>query len=106
MNDDIQCPYCGHDIEICHDDGFGYEEDALHHYECDNCEKMFVFTTSISFYYHAEKADCLNGADHDMQPIIGAPEENFIGRYRCSVCYEEEDRDPEGRKEAMKKLYG
>lgn len=34
--------------------------------ECQHCEKSFVFHTSISFSYHAEKADCLNGSPHQF----------------------------------------
>ena len=27
---DMQCPYCGADQEVCHDDGAGYSEDERH----------------------------------------------------------------------------
>jgi len=27
---DVECPYCGADVEINHDDGYGYTEDCLH----------------------------------------------------------------------------
>lgn len=64
---DIECPYCNAGIEICHDDGFGYKEDQPHEYECGECEKKFVFHTSISFDYEASKADCLNGGPHDLR---------------------------------------
>jgi len=64
MSDDVECPYCGKDQEINHDDGFGYEEGVSHEQECGNCEKAFVFQTSISFYYESYKADCLNGSPH------------------------------------------
>lgn len=26
---DIECPYCGHEQDICHDDGFGYAHKLL-----------------------------------------------------------------------------
>lgn len=61
---DIECPECGYGQQIDHDDGYGYEEGVLHEQECPECEKTFVFTTSISFYYEAHKAPCLNGASH------------------------------------------
>lgn len=64
---DLECPYCGEGNDICHDDGFGYEEDRAHEMECDHCGKSFVFHTSISFYYSPEKADCLNGAPHNFR---------------------------------------
>lgn len=63
MNDDVECPYCGEGQEINHDDGYGYEEDRRHEQQCGSCEKHFVFTTSISFYYEAEKADYLKARD-------------------------------------------
>ena len=44
MND-IECPYCGHEQEVNHDDGYGYKEDELHEQQCCECGKYFVFTT-------------------------------------------------------------
>ena len=63
MND-LECPYCGAENDVCHDDGEGYEEDKTHEMECCQCGKNFVFHTSISFHYHPSKADCLNGSPH------------------------------------------
>lgn len=54
--EDVRCPYCNRWQEINHDDGYGYEEDQAHMQECADCGKVFIFTTSISFDYHAEKA--------------------------------------------------
>jgi len=34
MIETVNCPYCGAEQEICHDDGYGYEEDVLHQQEC------------------------------------------------------------------------
>ena len=50
---DVQCPYCGQWQDICHDDGYGYEEDTDHHQECDLCGKRFRYRTSICFMYKA-----------------------------------------------------
>lgn len=61
---DIECPYCDSEQEINHDDGYGYEEDRRHEQECSDCGKTYTFTTSISYYYEAEKADCLNDGPH------------------------------------------
>jgi hypothetical protein len=85
----VDCPYCGKEVEIDHDDGKGYEEGPTYTQECNFCEKTFVYTTSIHFSHHAEKAPCQNGEPHDWQPIIGYPVEYFIGRKRCSYCDEE-----------------
>lgn len=66
MNHDLYCPYCGAPNEVNHDDGQGYTEDEAHEMQCSSCYKNFVFRTSISYAYHPEKADCLNGEPHDF----------------------------------------
>jgi len=81
---DIECPYCGSEQEINHDDGFGYEEDVVHEQECNSCEKTFVFTTSIHFYYTASKADCLNGSEHRFKATMTVPRK--YTRMRCKDC--------------------
>ena len=83
MSGDMHCPYCGEPCEVCHDDGQGYEEDVLHEHECHECEKTFVFETYIHFSYEAKKADCLNGADHTLEPSFTYPI-----RYTKQVCRE------------------
>ena len=57
MRNDLECPYCGAGNEVCHDDGFGFEEDQFHEIECANCERVFYFTTSVSYHYFAHKHD-------------------------------------------------
>lgn len=84
---DIECPYCGHEQEVCHDDGFGCEEDTYHQDECSSCEKEFVFTTAISFSYCPKKADCLNGSDHNYKPTFTYPVS--CTRMQCDDCGEE-----------------
>lgn len=34
---DLNCPYCDKELEVCHDDGFGYEEGVKHQMECSGC---------------------------------------------------------------------
>jgi len=48
MSNDLECPYCGTPHDVCHDDGFGYDEGVKHEMWCDKCDKNFVFETSIS----------------------------------------------------------
>lgn len=67
---DLECPYCDAANEVCHDDGFGYEEDQAHAMECSECGKNFVFFTCISFDYSPRKADCLNGCEHRFSDAI------------------------------------
>ena len=83
MND-INCPYCDHEQNICHDDGFGYEEDVFHEKQCGACEKHFTFTTYVSFSYTAHKADCLNDGKHVWKRQYTI--------MRCQTC--EETREP------------
>jgi hypothetical protein len=88
MRDDVQCPYCDANQEICHDDGYGYEEDRIHQQECD-CGKTFAYTTSISFYYESFLAPCMNGGEHKWEKIVGVQKEFFKDKYRCEYCEEE-----------------
>jgi len=85
MIKDMQCPYCNAWQEVCHDDGFGYEEGERHETECSECDKAFVFETSIVFYYESFKADCLNDGEHKLQRV------HSTARYdppwmRCEDC--------------------
>ncbi len=93
MND-IECPYCGEDQEINHDDGYGYEEDQTHEQECRDCEKTFAFTTCISFDYTATQADCLNGGAHKWASTHTHPRR--YSRWLCRDC---------GLEEPMKEKY-
>lgn len=85
MSKDIECPYCGEWQEICHDDGYGYKEDVKYEQQCSDCEKHFSYTTIISFYYDAQKADCLNGAPHNLAPVKHFPL-IFPDWVRCKDC--------------------
>lgn len=92
---DLECPYCEKELDINHDDNFGYQEGVKHHMECYHCEKSFVFETSISFYYEPEKADCLNGSEHDYQLTHTYPKE--FSKMRCSMCDDERGLTDEER---------
>lgn len=81
---DCECPYCGADVEINHDDGDGYDEDKIHQQECRECEKTFVFTTFIHFSYDAKKADCLNGGEHNLKKTNTYPPQFAV--MRCVDC--------------------
>lgn len=86
---DIDCPYCGHEQEVCHDDGAGYDESVTHQMACCYCDKEFVFTTYISFSYTPEKADCLNGDDHEYKPTCTFPKQ--YTKMRCTMCDDERE---------------
>ena len=80
----MQCPYCGADQDVCHDDGHGYDEGRRHEHTCSKCEKNFVFETTIVFYYDAKKADCLNGAEHELKFRKSWPKK--YSRMGCVHC--------------------
>lgn len=84
MSHDINCPYCNNPLDINHDDGYGYEEGCMHEQECGYCNKNFTYTTSISYYYEAEKADCLNGDKHIYRPSTIYPRE--YTKMECQTC--------------------
>jgi len=84
MREDLECPYCNEPLEVNHDDGGGYSEDELHQMECWNCNKSFVFRTSISYYYEPEKADCLNDGKHDYKKTNTFPVE--FSKMQCTMC--------------------
>lgn len=90
MTMDTECPYCGADVKINHDDGYGYEEGKTHSQTCRACDKTFAYITSISFYYDAYKADCMNGGNHNYKEVkqYGWPGPRTI--LRCTDCDNEE----------------
>ena len=83
---DAECPYCGADVEINHDDGYGYSEDQTHQQTCRECDKTFAYTTAISFHYETAQADCMNGGEHNYKEVkqYGWPEPRTL--LRCLDC--------------------
>ena len=84
MSYDLRCPYCDYPQDVNHDDGFGYSEDSFHKMQCYDCEKNFVFQTSISFYYEPSKADCLNGNEHNFKATVTFPRKYTM--MSCTDC--------------------
>jgi DNA-directed RNA polymerase subunit RPC12/RpoP len=95
--DSVECPYCGSEEEIDHEDGHAYEEDVLHQQQCRHCEKHFTFYTHIRFSYDAHKADCLNDGEHDYKPTITFPE--AFTEMECTMCGDKRELTNEERKE-------
>lgn len=81
---DFRWPYCHEEIDICHDDGFGYDEGVLHEIDCDSCGKSFVFQTEISFHFEPKKADCLNDGNHEYKSSTTFPIE--YTEMECIMC--------------------
>jgi len=99
---DLECPYCGTEQDVCHDDGFGYAEDVKHQMTCNNCDKHFVFTTSKYFRYYPSSADCLNGEKHIWKPTITFPKE--YTRMLCTLCGEDRKPTDEEMTEILKPI--
>lgn len=83
MSKDVQCPYCNEWQEINHDDGYGYDEDRTFEQECSNCDMCFAYTASISFYYEAHQAPCMNGKPHEMETFYSTAYPDAV---RCKHC--------------------
>jgi len=77
---DVYCPYCDEGQEINHDDGYGYDEDAIYQQSCGDCDKVFTFKTCISFDYDVDQAPCLNGGEHDKRT-------NWSRHWRYCRCW-------------------
>ena len=86
---DAECPYCGHEQEINHDDGYGYGESEIYEQQCSNCEKYFAFKISIIFCYSTHKAPCMNGGLHEYKPTMTTPK--YWTKMRCIHCDRERE---------------
>jgi len=53
---DLECPYCGFKQDVDHVEDCQMEN-VEHETECCSCDKTFIFTTEVSFYYSAEIKD-------------------------------------------------
>ena len=85
MND-VECPYCEEQVEINHDDGYGYEEGKTYEQECSHCGKTFVYTTGIIFVYTTGIAPCKNGENHEWKQVHGLPIGYQSNRHQCKWC--------------------
>lgn len=84
----IECPYCEAELD---DPDDCHKTDETYQHQCSNCDKYFVFTLDYTVNYYIDKADCLNGEQHDWQRINGWPKMLFAGKRRCSMCDEQRD---------------
>ena len=80
---DLICPYCD---KQCEADEEARRQDEVYEHECEHCEKNFVYTLWYDICYSEDKADCLNGGEHNYEEICGYPPEVFKNKRRCSMC--------------------
>lgn len=85
---DVECPYCGHEQEVCQDDGHACEDGAIYGEQCYKCEKYFALTPCISYSFSGEKADCMNGGDHNWAYGCHALQKKV--RRVCLDCHKSE----------------
>jgi hypothetical protein len=91
---DIDCPYCNAGNDVCHDDGEGYEEGIHHEMQCRKCDKYFTFQTEVSHHYKPSKADCLNGAPHELETRKRGTSDGIKYYSQCKNCeHETKTRD-------------
>ena len=83
---EIECPYCG---EGCGHPDENTNENIYVQMECNKCHKNYVYCCEYSVDYSSYEAPCLNGGEHQWEPMCGAPEEFFKDMYRCKFCQEE-----------------
>jgi hypothetical protein len=97
----VNCPYCGKEQSIDHDDGYGYDENEIHSQFCDGCDKYFGYTTYISFDYDVFETPCLNeDSEHNYHLNRGFPD--FLSNMECSMCGEKRNLTDEEQKKLMK----
>lgn len=89
MNEYIECPYCG-EVQEIDNDGYSHDVDTKYRQKCAGCGKNFAYKKTISIYYKAFVAPCINGdAKHDWKETKTIP--RCYRKLRCSVCGEEEE---------------
>jgi transcription elongation factor Elf1 len=84
---DFECPYCYK--QLSSPEYYGTEQETYIPYQCDNCDKHFVYCWVASVNFETFCAPCLNGAEHSWRKIIGIPKEHFANRLRCEDCGKE-----------------
>jgi hypothetical protein len=94
---EIQCPYCGKVLQMNHDDGSWYEQEITHQFNCEHCEKYFVFTTHVSFSFSTQKADCLNDGKHNYKLTHTFPKE--LSMMECEMCGDRRNLTNEEKKQ-------
>lgn len=89
--EEIECPYCEHAYDLCHDDGAFYNnEDDPEEEECPKCDKHFLVHSSMRWDFEAEKAECLNDGNHSWKKrysetsIKNYPE--LAKKENCETC--------------------
>lgn len=90
---EIACPYCEHEYDLCHDDGAFYREDERKEEQCPNCDKKYLVSSSVSWHFEAEIAECLNTGEHKWEKLypkyITDEHPSLAKKELCADCGEE-----------------
>jgi uncharacterized protein YbaR (Trm112 family) len=83
----LTCPYCNKSFNHDYDDP--PEDNEIVELNCPNCEKNFTARASWSLdYFDEKKAPCLNGGEHEFEPVFHAPR-HWPDWIRCKNCCHE-----------------
>jgi hypothetical protein len=54
-------------MNVDHEFSDGWDEDTYYEIQCYECEKMFGYTMSISFYYEPHIVKCFETGEHEYK---------------------------------------
>lgn len=89
---DIECPYCGHEFDVCYDDGAHCTDGGRDTEMCPECEKYCLVETTLHYYHEARKADCVNSEnaeekDHEWyERRLFSSERGSIQEEKARIC--------------------
>lgn len=81
--DNLICPYCGYEDQ----DSWELSESS-DNYTCGDCSKNFTYNSSVSRTFTSQKADCLNGAEHNWRDWHNVLPE--LKQRSCRTCNKRE----------------
>jgi hypothetical protein len=89
----IVCPYCGYE----HTDSWELVDEeypCAQSVQCSSCEKKFMAESFTVTKYNTNKADCLNGGEHDWNEWSKGVPSVLKRQYRqCNGCNKKESRE-------------
>ena len=56
-------------------------------FKCEVCRMTFVIQVTLTYALSAQKANCLNGGNHDYEETFARPRKH--AKLRCKNCYDE-----------------
>lgn len=81
-----ECPYCGHEEDVCNEDGFGTDENETYRMECGGCGKTYGLTMTIHYHYETKQVKCFNGGEHEWKRPSYRPPACEYTTKGCHYC--------------------